>query len=274
MGSSTRNWTTWLPALLLALNGCGDDTPTAVAPGRTWLVASGDTQGWIVPCGCTSNQSGGLLHRGTLVRQLQAGGEVVYVDVGGAGAGTATYDQLKMQAILRGEKSMGIAAHNIGLAEAQLGAGLIRQLREQLAAPLVILQCAADESGQLLGKPVLLVETATGLWGLVGVLSDSYRVDGIRIDPPREAILDVIRSAKKPATWIVLAYLPTEELRELARSLPEVDVVLGGPTIQSIAPERTGPTLLDLGDQQGQVRGAAASRAVSQGTDPFNGMAR
>src|ERR1700745_4371010 len=29
------------------------------------LVVSGDTAGWIVPCGCTSNQSGGLLRRGS-----------------------------------------------------------------------------------------------------------------------------------------------------------------------------------------------------------------
>src|SRR5438105_2896094 len=38
--------------------------------GPVTLVVSGDTAGWILPCGCTSNQSGGLARRGTFIAQL------------------------------------------------------------------------------------------------------------------------------------------------------------------------------------------------------------
>jgi predicted CXXCH cytochrome family protein len=41
---------------------------------------------------------------------------------------------------------------------------------------------------------------------------------------------------------VVLAYLPEDELQELAKSLPEADLVLGGPTRQPVAPRRSGPT--------------------------------
>jgi hypothetical protein len=43
---------------------------------------------------------------------------------------------------------------------------------------------------------------------------------------------------------IVLAYLPAEELEALAHELPEVDAVVGGPTLQSIPPHKSGPTLV------------------------------
>src|SRR5260370_27929813 len=53
------------------------------------LVVTGDTDGWIVPCGCTSNQSGGLLRRGSYVSRIleREGGSaagLVLADVGGA----------------------------------------------------------------------------------------------------------------------------------------------------------------------------------------------
>ena len=38
------------------------------------VVASGDTAGWIVPCGCTSNQSGGLPRRATYIEGLRRRG--------------------------------------------------------------------------------------------------------------------------------------------------------------------------------------------------------
>ncbi len=48
------------------------------------VVASGDTAGWIVPCGCATNQSGGLPRRAACVGRLRRQADVVLVDVGGA----------------------------------------------------------------------------------------------------------------------------------------------------------------------------------------------
>ena len=73
------------------------------------IVVSGDTAGWIVPCGCTANQSGGLARRARFVAD-QSDHEVVLLDAGGAPAGTTPYHRVKFEAILRGEMAMGIAA--------------------------------------------------------------------------------------------------------------------------------------------------------------------
>src|SRR5437879_9282226 len=57
-------------------------------PDRVMIVVSGDTSDWIVPCGCTSNQSGGLSRRGSLVKELRRRADVVLLDAGGAPGGT------------------------------------------------------------------------------------------------------------------------------------------------------------------------------------------
>src|SRR5215211_6158146 len=109
--------------------GCGDRARPAAAAGRLVVLVSGDTRGWIVPCGCASNQSGGLLRRGELVRRLSAGGAAVVVcDVGGAAGGDSEYQRLKFEAILDGEAAMGAAAHNLGETEIQLGPAEVRRL--------------------------------------------------------------------------------------------------------------------------------------------------
>ncbi len=73
---------------------------------------------------------------------------------------------------------------------------------------------------------------------------------------PRKALLTAIARAKKehgPLTAVVvLAYLPPDELSALAESLPEADVIVGGPTGQSIAPRQVGPTLLAAATNKGK----------------------
>src|SRR5712692_883662 len=79
-----------------------------VSPARPIrLLVSGDTAGWIMPCGCTSNQSGGLLRRGAFLKEQCEGADVGLLDAGGAPGGTAPYQRLKFEAILKGEKEMG-----------------------------------------------------------------------------------------------------------------------------------------------------------------------
>ena len=103
---------------------------------RVALIVSGDTAGWIMPCGCTANQSGGLSRRGTFVRRARADHAVVLADAGGAPGGTSPYERLKFEAILAGERAMGIAAHNLGAPEAALGAGVSPRDPEKARCPV------------------------------------------------------------------------------------------------------------------------------------------
>lgn len=238
----------WLPVLVA---GCTPSDDQVVAPPLV-VVVSGDTAGWIVPCGCTSSQAGGLLRRGSYLADLRTAEEVVYVDVGGAAAGTSPYERGKFEAIVRGELALGVSAHNIGAAEARLGADYLQTVQHTLHVPFLTCNVRTAD-GELLGQALQIIRTARGCLGIVGVLSDTTSFDGLRVDPPRDAILQVLAAAKpRPDFLLVLAYLPGGELEALARDLPEADLIVGGPTGQSIAPCQVGPTVLASATSKGK----------------------
>ncbi len=234
--------TAMLACLSALLTGCANGGASDERP--LVLIASGDTAGWIVPCGCAANQSGGLLWRGAFLEKLRKTAEPIYVDVGGAPAGATPYDRAKFAAILRGELAMGLAAHNVGEAEARLGADELRSLAKSLGVRWLSANTRTS-AGEPLGQPTLVVSRSGKRLAIVGVLDDQLDIPGLELAPPREAVLAALDAVRGPFdAAAVLAYLPEDRLMELAGSLPEVDVVIGGPTGQSISPRRLGPTLV------------------------------
>jgi hypothetical protein len=244
--------------IALAIVACGagcDRRPAAQTGAPTKLVVSGDTSSWITPCGCTSNQSGGLLRRATYLKGLAARGPVIYADAGGAIAGTSDYQRMKFEAILRGEMEMGIVAHNIGKAEAALGPEFLRDVARRLNAPLISAN-ALDSKGELMGDGCRVADVAGRRVALIGLLSPKYATEQIHVDDPRAALQKAIGAAgalkDKPDLLIVLAYMPEDELQQLAAMSPEVDAIIGGPTGQAIGPHRVGPTLLAAATNKGK----------------------
>ncbi|MEN6451701.1 MAG: multiheme c-type cytochrome [Thermoguttaceae bacterium] len=238
--------------LLLAMLCCVGLTGCRPAARRPLaVVVSGDVAGWIAPCGCASNQSGGLSRRATYLAQLRRAASVIAADVGGAVHGSSTYDRLKLEAILAGESKMDTAAHNIGAAEARFGPN---QLRRWAAggAPLVSAN-VRDRAGQSVAAPLRIVTAEGRRVALVGVLAERYATADLDVTPPRQAVLDALAAAASQYdAAIVLAYMPEDDLRQLAGNLPEVDVVAGGPTGQPLTPQRVGSTLLASATNQGK----------------------
>jgi hypothetical protein len=221
-------------------------------PRRIELIISGDTHGWIVPCGCTSNQSGGLLRRGTFVGQQREQNDVVQLDAGGAPAGTSPYDQARFEAILDGERLMGVAAHNLGAGELALGPAYLRDVAGRKSVPFISAN-AADSAGEQLAAPYRLV-TAGGRRLLVaGVVSPQFATAKCHVTEPQNAVLKIVEALRGQFdALVVLAWLPEDELRALAAALPEADAIVGGPTGQSIAPERVGAPLLASATNKGK----------------------
>lgn len=231
------------------LGGCGEDRKDRR---QVILIASGDTAGWIVPCGCTSNQSGGLQRRATFVGQQRERGPVVLVDVGGAASGTSAYERAKFEAVLAGEAAMKITAHNLGASEAALGEAYLRSIVARETVPVVSANLRGKD-GKLIAPPVRIVEAGGLRLAIVGVLSERYAAADLKVDPPKRAILDQVAACRgRFDSLIVLAYVPEDELVALAGGVPEADVVLGGPTGQSVAPRKLGPTLLAAATNKGK----------------------
>ncbi|MEQ9407360.1 MAG: multiheme c-type cytochrome [Fuerstiella sp.] len=247
-----------LPLLLaVAIAGCTPTDPSPVStdePESTdpstarplCIVASGDTHGWIIPCGCTSSQSGGLLRRGTYIQEQRKAADVVVVDVGGAADGTAPYQRARFRAILDGEQAMKLAVHNLGAAEVAFGPDVLRELQQETGVRFVSAN-ARQSDGTPIAAPWHLVsenQSAPRLL-LTGVLSPDFATSDILVTEPADAILGVLKNVNQDYDrLIVLAYLPIDQLRSLAETLPEADVIIGGPTGQALSPERIGQTLV------------------------------
>lgn len=216
------------------------------------LIVSGDTSGWIVPCGCTSNQSGGLLRRGTYVRSLGGEATVLLADAGGAPGGASAYDRVKFEAILKGEALMGLAAHNLGGPEVALGAEFLRDVARRTNISFVSAN-VRDARSALIAPPVRVVEVGQHRVALAGVVSPQYTRTGLKIDDPRSALLSALSTLKEKYDWlVVLAYLPEDELQQFAAQVPEIDAVIGGPTGQAIAPRAVGPVTLAAATKKGK----------------------
>jgi hypothetical protein len=221
------------------------------------LVASGDTGGWIVPCGCTTNQSGGLPRRGTYLRSLPSDAHIIYVDVGGAPGGTSDYHRAKFEAILKGERLMNVAAHNIGGPEAALGPDYLFDMMVKfnvtkgIQMPLVSANAFQGVGGFL--QPQRIIEVGGRRICITGVLSQRYSAKGFQIGDPRENLLAIASKRKQDFdVLVVLAYMPEDELRSLAATVPEIDVLVGGPTGQAIPPQPAGPTTLAAATNKGK----------------------
>ena len=203
--------------LLCPVGGCErTDTPAESAK-PIFLVASGDTAGWIMPCGCTANQSGGLLRRGTYLAGLREKGETLYLDAGGAAGGASEYHKVKFEAILRGERQMGVVAHNLGKSEVTLGGEFLRDVAKRTNVTFLSAN-ATDDAGQPLADSHVTVEKGGRRFAIVGVLSPKFATAQVKVTDPRQAVLNAIAPRPVGPTLLAAATNKGKFLVQLERS--------------------------------------------------------
>jgi len=265
----TRRIAAWL--LLIVALPAWSCTPSQQAPRPLSIVVSGDTAGWIRPCGCTTKQAGGLLRRGTFVADLQQQHDVLVADAGGAAGGTSRYDVLKFTALCRGEVAMGVAAHNLGQSELALGAEPLRQIAAETRIPFLSTNVRTVD-GQVVATERMEIRIGTHRIGILGVIAPQFATQEFKIADPREAILQHTAGMRKHCdTILVLAYLPEEQLEALAATIPDVDLLIGGPTRQSIAPRKSGRTTWAAATAKGKFLVRLDSRPDSALTERWSG---
>jgi hypothetical protein len=214
-------------------------TRAAAALPGPMVVVSGDTAGWITP-GCTPKQSGGLSRRATYLSQLREQGGVIYLDAGGAASGTNDYHRIKFEAIIEGERTMRIAAHNLGRSELALGPEYLRQIASRMHFPFVS-ENTRDRTGRRVIENRRIIESAGVRVGIIGVVSPSYNTDEIIVDDPRQAVLDAAAAINPHCdALIVLAHMPEDELQKLAVDLNGIGAIVGGAGGQTIPPSSAG----------------------------------
>ena len=226
-------------ALVVALiasfaSGCS----TKSSPRTATIFVSGDTAGWITPCGCAANQSGGLPRRATLIRAAGNNDKVLLLDAGGSASGTSEYHLIKLQAILNGYRSMNLAAHNIGGPESSLSPAELKKLANESGVTWVSANLTAKEFEV---SKRIIVERGGIKIAITGVVEPSRITNGDwSASEPVQSILSAFAGSDADVR-IVLAYYDEAGLKKLAESLPEIDFIVGGPTGQTMNTTQVGP---------------------------------
>ncbi|MEM7557616.1 MAG: hypothetical protein AAF394_00705, partial [Planctomycetota bacterium] len=213
-----------LAVTYLLLAGCGRSAPKGLT-----ILVSGDTQGWITPCGCASNQSGGLPRRGGYVEDLRQKSNILLLDVGGSATSTGEYQTLKLTSLLTGASKMNLALHNIGGSESAFSPNELHAIGEKAGVRWL--------SANLLSGPgkksviaSQLVELGGVKVGITGVIDPALvEHSEWQVQEPVRSVLDALDGMDADVK-VVLAYFEEAGLRKLAESLPEVDYIIGGPT--------------------------------------------
>jgi len=211
-------------------------TQTAGASnGTLTLFVTGDTRGYLEPCGCRRDQAGGLPARMTLIRQ-EAFSDYLLVDVGNLTSGGRIYELLKLNYLLRGLSQMGYHALNLGRREAGLDRDTLANIIQESRAPFVSCNVLDRTNSNPLAEPYRVFTVGGVRVGITGVteVPDEEVGPGVMVRPAAEALAQTLPQMKQICHFvIVLAFAPTETLKAIAARFHEIDCLLGGDVSQS-----------------------------------------
>ena len=225
------------------------------------IVLSGQTYGYLSPCGCSSPQRGGLERRANLMDQLRGKGwEVVGLDLGDIAAtkGVHPQDRLKYRTAMKALAGMGYAA--VGVGEDDFKAGLFDLLADyplnNPGRPPTVLSAGIvgtpPPGGQEVPRDKLfpggagnppLVEDVTVVArpgapavGVVAVVGKDAAEKVSKLDPQFKflnnvavlpaALQKLAAHPAKPALRVLLYYGPLEQAKAAAETFPQFQLVI------------------------------------------------
>lgn len=240
------------------------------------VVLTGETFGYLEPCGCTERQSGGLSRRADLFRQIrEKGWPVTAFDLGGTVERNRRQSEIKFATLLAALKDMDYQAMALGAKELRLDPDfLITQIPDsrfpECELPFVSANVrfgsGLEDLGPARSKLVTVNDVTIGVTGILGknlqatiAPRGSNLAEKFAIDDPADVLPEVIDelNSHEPDVLLLLSHTSLKESRELARQFPQFDVIVsaGGPEDPSGRPETIGETLLLTVGKKGKHAG-------------------
>lgn len=194
------------------------------------IFATGDSRGFVEPCGCSRGQFGGVSRRATVLDAGRRDGDLA-IDLGNLASGTGPQDLLRFRTMWEALEQLQYDVFTPGPRDLELIEDL-RALAGESGGPAVL--CAnlrGTDSSESIFPPWSLFETGRGgrtlVLGLVGIhvpASPGYRV----VDP--EAVLEELlpRAWKLADRVVVAGFLDGTTCLRIARRWPRLAAVFGG----------------------------------------------
>jgi len=199
------------------------------------MIVSGDSLGYLEPCGCRRDQAGGLPGRARIVEGLAPDSRLVF-DIGDMTSGTRDYEMLKLKYMLQGMEIIGYDAVNLGQKEAEIDIEKLRALLKSSPIPFVSANVFSKADHKPLTEPYRIIERGGARFGVIGVTSCAPEDagPGVEVRPVMDALSEVLPEVKpKCDTLIVLAFCDEDQIHEIANKYPEVSCILGGDVPQA-----------------------------------------
>ena len=208
------------------------------------LIVSGEQDGYLEPCGCTSGQQGGLRRRFELVaRLLDRGWPLTLIDLGSLIKDPATArggpDQVKIKLVVS-LNALGLMKYDaLALSAEDLKVGVGEALGQFLnlgERPKVVVANVSATGFEAVMPPSLRTSAGPLKVGITAVLDpDAFRSikdadkDALlAIKPPAEALPAVLADLKKDTdVQVLMVQGAPERARALAEAFPDFDVVVG-----------------------------------------------
>jgi len=226
------------------------DLPVPSGPPEHWrdwespaavLVVSGQQYGYIEPCGCTGleNQKGGLMRRGTLLKELrERGWEVVPLDAGNQIRRTGRQQGIKFQTAIKGLQQLDYETIGFGADDLRLGASELLSVAaddgenssgfasanvELLAPDLIPRFRQLNRGGLQIGVTTALDPTT--------VLTQID--EAIVIGDLQSTLAETLAKMQQGGcTWKILLLFGSEEAaKKIAREVPGFDFIIAAATV-------------------------------------------
>jgi len=206
------------------------------------IVFSGEELGSLEPCGCFEGQIGGISRRDSLLDLLSGKKDVILpVSLGDLSKSAGRQDDIKMEILCRALGDMDYVTHNLGEKDIETDPQLISYLSQTSKFVFLSSNIQFTTPFPIKINPYVLKECMvsghTIKVAFLGILSkalfNNHASDAVTVSEPVQALKPLVNELKKKASLLVLlSHSPIEESAEIAKSFPEIDLIITGHSIE------------------------------------------
>ena len=202
------------------------------------VIASTDQKGYLRNCGCGNLQLGGLARRASIVKKLKAdfsSERILQVDAGGFSEVFTSEGIIKTEMVLQIYRDLGLSAINISVSELGRDANVILEILEETKIPYISANIVSEGSQQPYFPAFVIVEKLNKKIGIIGITEHVRRRwklksgEKLKTCDPEIALSKLLPALRdKVDTIVLLAHLPKRKLKDLAKDLVSVDLIVAG----------------------------------------------
>ncbi len=226
---------------------------------------STEVSGFVEPCGCTTTPLGGVQRLATVVERGRA--DRIVVDAGNllfpsSGVDDVTREQhvLKARVLARVYRQLGAVALNLAESDLTQGGDFLKELQREGAVPFVSANVRPVNGGAAVARSFLrnVGGIKIGITGAATPEKLSAHQDAVTVIEYAPAVRGEVKVLRDRGAEIVvvLAHIGEAGARELARAVPDIDVIIRAPGTpiehDPKAPARVGDVIIAEAGSQGQ----------------------